>query len=84
MSTPLTDAAFAAYIHDASPIPFRDFARTLEEENIELRRRVLLAEIAVTAAHSAMLGKVNPKHPAWGCIYAVQDSKPPRQPAPNL
>lgn len=71
---PRTDAAFAKYIHDASPIPFRDFARQLEIENGDLRKRVALAEAAVVAAHSAMLGKVNPKHPAWGCIYAVQDA----------
>ena len=32
----------------------------------DLQKRVLLAETAVTACHSAMLGKVNPKHPAWG------------------
>lgn len=41
----------------------------------KLERRLLLAETAVTACHSAMLGKVNPKHPAWGCVYAVQDAR---------
>jgi len=56
---------------------FRDGKWQVDElanlcENLE--RRLLLAETAVTACHSAMLGKVNPKHPAWGCVYAVQDA----------
>lgn len=44
----------------------------LRERNA-LKERLRLAEDACSAAHSAMLGKVNPKHPAWGVIYAVAD-----------
>ncbi len=40
-----------------------------------LRARLLLAETAVNACHAAMLGKVHPKSPAWGLVYAVQDAK---------
>ncbi len=39
----------------------------------DLAERLRLAEDACSVAHSAMLGKVNPKSPAWGVIYAVQD-----------
>jgi len=52
-----------------------EICRDLELRNATLEQRVLLAETAVTACHAAMLGKVNPKHPAWGCVYAVQDAK---------
>lgn len=44
-------------------------AMKLRVENRELRA-------ALTACHSAMLGKVNPKHPAWGVLFAAQDSSP--------
>ncbi|WP_043586705.1 hypothetical protein [Geminisphaera colitermitum] len=36
--------------------------------------RMDLLDATITACHSAMLGKVNPKNPAWKMIYAVQDS----------
>lgn len=29
---------------------------------------------ALVSCHSAMLGKVNPKHPAWALLYAAEDS----------
>lgn len=60
------------FLADATKIstPFRMLEQELELE----RRRRVLAETAVTCCHSAMLGKVNPKHPAWGVVFAVQDA----------
>ena len=77
--TPRTDAKCVDYsgplsfVGDEQFLP-ADFARTLERELEAERKRRVLAETTVTACHSAMLGKVNPKHPAWGCVYAVQDA----------
>lgn len=73
-STPRTAAAKHNYIEQALPIT--NIFAPMAEMELELaaeRSRRLLAETTVTACHSAMLGKVNPKHPAWGCVYAVQD-----------
>lgn len=50
-----------------------DLARTLERENAALKKRIAMADATVVACHSAMLGKVNPKHPAWGLVYAYED-----------
>lgn len=40
--------------------------------------RMDLLDATITACHSAMLGKVNPKNPAWKMIYAAQDSGRPK------
>ena len=77
--TPRTDAMCVDYsgplsfVGDEQFLP-ADFARTLERDLKAERKRRVLAEATVTACHSAMLGKVNPKHPAWGCVFAVQDA----------
>lgn len=55
-----------------------------EEGERETKREILglrdaaarmdLLDATLTACHAAMLGKVNPKSPAWKMIYAAQDS----------
>lgn len=57
-----------------------------EEGERETKREILglrdaaarmdLLDATLTACHAAMLGKVNPKSPAWKMIYAAQDSAP--------
>ena len=79
--TPISDAAWHAFNETASAIPFRDEMRKLELELAGLKQRTFLSEAAVTACHSAMLGKVNPKHPAWGVLYAAQDAMATAAPA---
>lgn len=70
---PRTNAKVASMIAAGqSPDGLEFFARELEIENRMLRD-------ALTACHAAMLGKVNPKHPAWGVLFAAQDSSPNEQ-----
>ena len=55
-----------------------------EEGERETKREILglrdaaarmdLLDAAATACHAAMLGKVNPKSPAWKVLFAAQDS----------
>lgn len=78
--TPITDRAFHQYNEDAQYATFRESIRAMERRLISEQRLRALAETAVTCCHSAMLGKVNPKHPAWGCVYAVQDAAKKGQP----
>lgn len=47
----------------------RAYLAAYRADNVKLRA-------ALTACHSAMLGKVHPKHPAWGVLFAAQDSSP--------
>jgi len=64
--------------HVASPngtVVLADFARTLEVETQNLKIALSLSDIALTACHAAMLGKVNPKDKAWCCLYAAQDAR---------
>ena len=70
-------------MYDALPVTniFAPMA-AMERELAALQKRVLLAETVVTTCHSAMLGKVSPKHPAWSGVYAVQDAM--RQSQPNV
>lgn len=54
-----------------------------EEGERETKREILglrdaaarmdLLDAAAIACHAAMLGKVNPKSPAWGVLFAAQD-----------
>lgn len=55
----------------------------MERELAAEKKRRVLAETAVTCCHSAMLGKVNPKHPAWGVVFAVQDAAWKADSTPN-
>ncbi len=64
---PRTNAKVASMIAAGqSPDGLEFFARELEIENRMLRD-------ALTACHAAMLGKVNPKSPAWALLYRAQD-----------
>jgi hypothetical protein len=73
-TTPRTDAAKKNYIEQALPITnIFDPMAEMEREITALKKRITLADATVVACHSAMLGKVNPKHPAWGCVYAYED-----------
>lgn len=44
-----------------------------EAEAMKLRVKNRELRAALTACHSAMLGKVNPKHPAWAVLFAVTE-----------
>ena len=44
-----------------------------EAEAMKLRVKNRELRAALTACHSAMLGKVNPKHPAWDVLFAVTE-----------
>lgn len=73
-TTPRTDAAKHNYIKQALPeTNVFEPMREMEREITALKKRITLADATVVACHSAMLGKVNPKHPAWGCVYAYED-----------
>ncbi len=73
-TTPRTDDAKHAYNEQALPITniFAPMAE-MELELAALKTRLRFAEDTCSACHSAMLGKVHPKHPAWAMVYAVQD-----------
>ena len=40
----------------------------------QLKTSMLISDAALTACHSAMLGNVHPKHPAWGVLFSAQDN----------
>lgn len=70
-----------AAMFDEEGFPLCDFDLVKIEGILKrnLADRETVRSAALTACHSAMLGKVNPKHPAWGVLYAAKDSDLPNK-----